>query len=418
MYLLLFYALCSFCLFIFTFNLLFIFSGIFSVIFTFVLNKEKLSKTWIIIVIWAIFILGFWIWLMFFYSENKANGNLECISFYSKGSVLQNWYGRKFFIEKNDLKLLSHYDVNGTIFKTKDMNLWAKGIYYQIKFEQIQENNLWNWKFKIYNFYTFKSDVYEEIVFPIVFGFISQKKNNFIFDVKKLGIIHLVVISGLHFNIIFNSLNKIFRKIDPKSIISITLMLLYYLIINKSPSANRAFIFLLIYWIYKLITPEKEQINKFKILFFTFLITSFINPTQVLNNGFWLSYLLCFSIYGMQKPQLKKSIIFDYFKIWILSILLVVFFSSQFNVFSFLYSLFFNLFYEFFIISLFIFWPVWPLTFFIANALKLIVNNLLFFTIVWKIEINWINQILLALLTFTYQCFLFKTKKVKTILYN
>ncbi|WP_024653449.1 ComEC/Rec2 family competence protein [Borrelia persica] len=127
---------------------------------------------------------------------------------------------------------------------------------------------------------------------------------------QKAGLSHILVISGLHFYliyIIFNYLLLIIKNHKLKYLIINTILLNYLILTGLSPSALRAFIMITTLIIYKLIYGK---INLLSTLSISFIINAIIFPYTLNSIGFQLSYLsvigICISIALNQRYNLNK----------------------------------------------------------------------------------------------------------------
>ncbi|ACH93529.1 ComEC/Rec2 family competence protein [Borrelia duttonii] len=129
---------------------------------------------------------------------------------------------------------------------------------------------------------------------------------------QKAGLSHILVISGLHFYLIYIILNYLLSIIINYKLkyTIISIILLNYLILTGlSPSALRAFIMLKTFIIYKLIYGK---INLFSTLSISFIINAIIFPYTLNSISFQLSYLsvigICISIALNKRYNLNKII--------------------------------------------------------------------------------------------------------------
>ncbi|MDP8232537.1 MAG: DNA internalization-related competence protein ComEC/Rec2, partial [Candidatus Zophobacter franzmannii] len=118
---------------------------------------------------------------------------------------------------------------------------------------------------------------------------------------REAGLMHLLAISGIHTGIIYLFVFFIFRLFLPKRwAIALTIPFLFgfLLLCESSPSVMRAVLMLVIYNIARL---TERDIGVVQILSAVFLISLFIDPTQILNVGFQLSFTAIFVILFLAK---------------------------------------------------------------------------------------------------------------------
>lgn len=123
----------------------------------------------------------------------------------------------------------------------------------------------------------------------LLFGKVDYDSN--ILDISKnLGIVHLIVISGFHFNIVFRIFNKLFSKLKFNLNIYFPLMFIsvYFIFVNFSVSSLRAYLYIILVNLISLIkinnTSKYNFINeKLFIIYITLLISLLINPFFIFN---------------------------------------------------------------------------------------------------------------------------------------
>ncbi len=137
-------------------------------------------------------------------------------------------------------------------------------------------------------------------------------------QIKDIGIIQLFTISGLHISFLILIIEKFLRyfKIQKKNInIIACLILIFYLPLSGSGnSVKRATLMFIIfsYFYYK-----EQEIDKIYIWAITLIIFLLLNPYNLLNVGFLLTYLITFFLilnknYLLTKT-IKEKIYFNYY---------------------------------------------------------------------------------------------------------
>lgn len=132
-------------------------------------------------------------------------------------------------------------------------------------------------------------------------------------DWRKLGLLHLLAVSGSHVGVLIE-LGFLFTLLLPgkrsiKMIILLTMLLLYGLIIG-SPSVFRCLIFLLLKLIWERLDRPK---NNLMLLGITSIILLLINPLYLLQLSFQLSFIVMIGFYAFEflwegKTQIRKII--------------------------------------------------------------------------------------------------------------
>ncbi|MFW2423887.1 DNA internalization-related competence protein ComEC/Rec2 [Staphylococcus cohnii subsp. cohnii] len=160
-----------------------------------------------------------------------------------------------------------------------------------------------------------KAFIYEKmkqwkIAFPektiaLITGDTSLMKKDELDTIKKIGIAHLLAISGTHIAIIIAIicyiLNRIKCPLFLTKLILIILLPIYCMYTNMSPSAVRAIFMSLLIFIF----PKYIIKNSMNILGFLFIFLTFLNPSLIYHVGFQLSFLITFSIL-FASPLLKN----------------------------------------------------------------------------------------------------------------
>lgn len=207
---------------------------------------------------------------------------------------------------------------------------------------------MYDWKVK----YKFLSNIKDESVKSYISLFLFNDKNNELYDISvNLSISYLIVISGLHINMIRDVLNKIlsfFIDIKISKIVSVCTVAMYVVIIGLPISALRALLMLVLSFNKKLNTYDK--------LFLTIIIVFLLSPNSIFELSYIYSFLLSFVIISVSS-NLPKNRLLSLMCVSILSFFVTlpinVYVSSKINVLSIIYSVIFT--YPFLIIIMFSF---------------------------------------------------------------
>ncbi len=121
------------------------------------------------------------------------------------------------------------------------------------------------------------------------------------FSFSKLGLAHLLAISGFHFLFFIQFFSKIF-KFFPWKMHNIFLLIVafsYFIFMGYSPSVFRAWLMLSLFLFSKLIEKKSSALN---LISFAFLVEFLLRPSVLFHLGFQLSYLCCLAIFLFFPP--------------------------------------------------------------------------------------------------------------------
>ncbi|QGZ97993.1 hypothetical protein GE118_04280 [Mycoplasma sp. NEAQ87857] len=340
-----FLIVCSFLFLFYKFNYLWL-----SLTFIpLILNLILFRNAWKIILISLIFCL---IVIFINHQWNKINSKDINNSIFtvkdvsSKYLILQDNTFRNFVIfNKNyDLFLFDKILIQAKLKPIELNNYWeSKNIFYELEIINLQKVSNWDFRNYLFRYLNALGISYNKFLIPLLFGYNFDSNNELITKLKDMGVIHLIVISGLHYYIIYKLIKIIFKKIDKYNLLSLFFITIYTFINKNTPSILKAFLMIITceYIFFKQI--KNNQINKIMLLFFVSLITLSINPKIVLNFGFWLSYLLTFSLLILNKTKYSRNKKLDnlikLLIIWIIANILLLSFNTKFSIMSFIFNL-------------------------------------------------------------------------------
>jgi len=124
---------------------------------------------------------------------------------------------------------------------------------------------------------------------------------------KRLGIIHILAVSGLHMIIIFNIIGSVIKK----SSIVLSVCMVYTFIIGAPPSALRAVFMLIVFALGKKIIRTYDNASA---LAFSSIIILLYRPYYLFNTSYHLSFLALIGIVIFSK-KIKECMLF--FPIWL-----------------------------------------------------------------------------------------------------
>ena len=116
------------------------------------------------------------------------------------------------------------------------------------------------------------------------------------FSFSRLGISHVMAISGLHFSLLIALVFFLLRLFIPLRYVNYILVFLatlYFLFIGPSASIQRAWIMIMCFLIAQIVSKNYQPINS---LGLAFLISLLIDPNMIKNLGFQLSFLSVMAI--------------------------------------------------------------------------------------------------------------------------
>ena len=167
-------------------------------------------------------------------------------------------------------------------------------------------------------------------------------KNNNIYDVSlNLSISYLIVISGLHINLLHKVVSSILSKIiyaKISEILSICFISLYLIIIGIPISSLRAFLTLFL-------SIVVSKLNKFDKYFLVVIIVYILNPKSIFTLSYIYSFLLTFMIIyindNLPNSKLLQSLLISTLSFFI-SVPINIKYNGAINLFSIIYSLLFT----------------------------------------------------------------------------
>ena len=226
---------------------------------------------------------------------------------------------------------IAYYDtlkMNATVkpVNKKYGSYYSDKIYLEAKaksFEKIRENN--NFYKKLYNFKDRISDFIEEnfsfktamFLKGVMLGDDTLRTDEFSEALRKTGLSHIVVVSGMHFTIINMLLLVFLRRLRIKrkisSLISVLVSFLLAMFIGFTASVMRAFIMLTILNIADIVNRERK--TDIYLVSLTAFLMIIINPFIIQNVGFVLSFM---SVAGIvifnEKISVKLGVLPHYIK--------------------------------------------------------------------------------------------------------
>ncbi|WLP85758.1 ComEC/Rec2 family competence protein [Mycoplasma seminis] len=323
-----------------------------------------------------------WFYFEYWYEGKEINQVFSVRNIKENYVWLQNALGQKISIYRSNLPeniaLYSQIRIQGQLFKIAKMNEYfqSNNLFYTVKISQLQMLDSWiNIREKFFNYYLNQQQGYQTLIIPLVFGHSVESKNVVIQQLSQLGIIHLIVVSGLHFGTIYLFINMIFRRFKQKWLILIIAISIYFWFVKDSVSVYKIYLFILIKEICQKFFSNRY--NPYKNLLAISLLYLLFNPLSVLSIGYWISYVLTFGLllYNVQKQKwnntskLQKFLGYlkIYFYSWILASCIVIVFNQKLNLLSLLLTTILTPIFQILLITFFLFFPFWFIVVPISN---------------------------------------------------
>jgi len=235
-----------------------------------------------------------------FCSNEKCYNNISCtIAFRGKERPNASY---DYFIE-GSLKNCSNRFIS---FKPKKNLKWSK---------EFKRRNFNETRFKLKQSLKhmlskkLKDSLSRSLITSLITGEVDNKLLRFSF--ARLGLSHVLAISGFHFALVIAFFSFFLNKVLPKKLFLVALVIvavLYFLFIGMTPSVFRAFTLVVMYIVAKLFAKNALSMN---LMGFSMLLNLIFMPNDAYHLGFQLSYLSYSSIiifYPLVFDFLKKII--------------------------------------------------------------------------------------------------------------
>ncbi|SJZ44919.1 ComEC/Rec2 family competence protein [Mycoplasmopsis verecunda] len=349
------------------------------------------------------------------YEGKEINGKFTVIDIKPKSIYLQDIFQRRIVLWKSEineeLTLYQKIDVQGHLRALKYLNnkyYLSHNIHYAITPINLNVlNSSWNFRNIFFTFYTSNyNGEYNNMIIPLIFGF-SNGTNSELFDsLKEMGTVHLIIVSGLHFTTVYGLIRAITYKFDKKYILCTILITIYFFFVKSSISVFRAYFFLL----GKQIISHrklKNKISMYQILFWISTLYLLIYPAATLSLGYWLSYILTYSIviynnkvdqsdYGKKLSVWQKlwKILSLFTFAWLISSGIIILNYQKVSLLSFAYILVLTPIFEFLIIFFILFFPFYFIVLPVSNTIYKLIFLLHSINLTYDIIYNkWWNLI-------------------------
>lgn len=218
--------------------------------------------------------------------------------------TLAEFKGRNVYLDNKeyDFEVKEKYYIKGEFIKEEDID---RGIVGSIKVEKVVSCK----KDYIYYISQIREKIYKKLesyigkrkaalVTSLSFGYTDYLDNEDSSDMRALGIVHIISVSGLHVSLIFNLLKRLL-----KDKLAIVITGFYVLLTAVPMSSVRAYIMLIC--LSQSISFRKNY-NALAALALSFIILFIIRPYCIFNLGFMLSYSSTLGIILYSKNLNKK----------------------------------------------------------------------------------------------------------------
>ncbi|EFF41503.1 MAG0480 family ComEC-like protein [Mycoplasmopsis alligatoris] len=340
--------------------------------------------------------------------------------------IIKNDYFKFVFKDQNyNLKINDEVKIEGWVTNNSwnDNNYFnlSKKINGSIKIKNITIiNSFLSLKQTILDFTEQQNDYFKKYFLLLTFGYYQQNNDEIFNLTKNIGIMHIIIISGFHFSLIYRLISKIIKFFNIKhyQLVAICIISIYFLFVNKSASSLRAY--LAIIYLYFL---DKYAQRKFKLIisFHLAILLLFLNPYYAYLKGFWYTFLITFFIdlFNYKFKFLKNKLLKYFFLsilINIISLMLNTYFLNTINLLSIVNIFIITPVVEFIIINSLLFWFISPYLAIIYYFLETLLNILSY--VIWQVNFN--NQfnyflipcILFCLYWLIYHINFYKLKKI------
>lgn len=210
----------------------------------------------------------------------KGSGKINEIMQGSNPKLFDN---KVYFQSKNILSSITLNNNEYTVLKNKKFKFKKLTLKYKKNAIRTIESNL--------------SEINSGIMKSIMFGDDTYLKSQTLDKFRKLGLSHILAVSGLHIGILSGFVILLLKFIKMNIKVSLLLSLitvwLYGFLLGYPVTVVRAFIMLLIFVMSKLVYKRYDIINS---LLITAYILLLINPIQIYSIGYQLSFIIVMSL--------------------------------------------------------------------------------------------------------------------------
>ncbi|MEE3928051.1 ComEC/Rec2 family competence protein [Mycoplasmopsis ciconiae] len=329
------------------------------------------------------------------------------------------WMNNKMYLIKDstdEFKVGYFYKINGYISTIKSQyisNYYANKIVAFINVDtSVKIGTFFNVKRYLDEFFINAPNIYKKYLFALIFGY--GHESDLISKAKDLNIVHLIVVSGFHFNILFSFIYFIMKKIKvfKANWVAFIIVFIYYIFVYKNVASFRAicFIFVSNILLHNKFNNNKLFTQKIISVFIIALVYLLFNPYGIYKVGFYYSFGITFVI--LLVNQQKSWSIFIKWKwlfylyssviLYITSLFITLSINTKINALAFLYILIFSPIVELSIlITFFTFYWYWFNNFYYS-----LIEKILDLAVDYSIFIEWNNKIQYFISFYLFYCFM------------
>lgn len=224
--------------------------------------------------------------------------------------------------------IVSCEDLKKYSIQNKDYEefLASKGIFYSFSAKKVilleEGNDIYTISYKWRIFLSEKIDrlygIYSPLVKALIYGERNELDKGILDNFEKIGIIHILSLSGFHVGILIFGLNFLLSKISirNRAIVIIAILGMYIFVTGLRVSVIRSCAFFLIYFLSFIYNRRYSLFSTACITASVFLI---INPFLIYDKGFVLSHLGVMSI-ALFNPMFKYFIGDEYDGVYVINI--------------------------------------------------------------------------------------------------
>ncbi len=238
-------------------------------------------------------------------TQGKLSGNTVFGYFYSD-ELLFEGYKINFSGEVNAYKIYSnnYFNANALRFNANYIATSTKILHLNTKIE----NPFYFVKRLLYNRLFISGAKYVDIIYALITG-----DTNFINDFtltkfRDVGVAHIFAVSGLHVGFLYALVTLVLKPFKINKVIKyfVTLILLYLYVVfcGTTASCLRAFIIIAVSNFAKTFGLKNDKLSS---VFFSMVLVLIINPADLFNVGFYLSYFACLSLIFLTS-KLEKAL--------------------------------------------------------------------------------------------------------------
>ncbi|WP_283271667.1 ComEC/Rec2 family competence protein [Spiroplasma sp. SV19] len=228
-----------------------------------------------------------------------------------------------------------------------NLNHWlnANNIFHQFNVTKIMEVKTGTSVLaKITKFFNSYDDLTKDTISLILFGQKAKTTVDLYNGFVKMGVVHLLIVSGYHINILFYFLEKVFKRIFHRKIFFYFIygFLFFYLyLLNFSFTSVKAVILLTL----SLFNTHflQKRLSSYQIWGLSVLLVLLFFPYSFLSSGFWYSFTVTLFIFSSQSKikhyAFYKKLFYYNFMIFIVLLGWTMYFNYHLNFSSILFNL-------------------------------------------------------------------------------